>query len=136
MRISDWSSDVCSSDLQLDDLLGHKVAGRRLAAENLRARHALGLGIAADFVPQRGGVQDAQELALVFMDALDLDVEEGFAVDRHTQRAIEVVHEAGLVGVLGGVAALAEAGIVGQRRQALPLLDDRKRVVWGKSGSA
>src|SRR3546814_14903333 len=101
MRISDWSSDVCSSDLQLDDLLGHKVAGRRLAAENLHARHALGLGIAADFVPQRGGVQDAQELALVFMYALDLDVEAGFAVDRTTQRAIEVVTAEGFVGVIG-----------------------------------
>src|SRR3546814_20830687 len=29
MRISDWSSDVCSSDLELNDLLGRALAGVR-----------------------------------------------------------------------------------------------------------
>src|SRR3546814_17895924 len=49
MRISDWSSDVCSSDLF--EALGHLHQPQRLAVA-LRARHAevaahLGLGVAA-----------------------------------------------------------------------------------------
>src|SRR3546814_10576285 len=43
MRISDWSSDVCSSDLA-DDLRHHAVRGARIAVRQRRTRRALLVG--------------------------------------------------------------------------------------------
>src|SRR3546814_8780344 len=54
MRISDWSSDVCSSDLGRDDLLGaHPRRARRrrvigdTAAREIRVRRRVVIGIEA-----------------------------------------------------------------------------------------
>src|SRR3546814_17601355 len=80
MRISDWSSDVCSSDL-LDDQLGHGIAGRRLAAEDLHPRQPVRHRIVADLVVERDGLKEVQELALVLVDPIDLDVQQRPRID-------------------------------------------------------
>src|SRR3546814_6789486 len=58
MRISDWSSDVCSSDLEDGQLLldraDHAVAVRAVARGDVAAA-AVGRGI--DVVPFRGGLE-------------------------------------------------------------------------------
>src|SRR3546814_9682289 len=70
MRISDWSSDVCSSDLGLDPAphadQGHDAAVpqlRRLLAHGAGARHGHGAGADAP-ARRRGGavVTTAQQL--------------------------------------------------------------------------
>src|SRR3546814_9788261 len=74
MRISDWSSDVCSSDLQalLHDLLDQRQVGARVDAEHLLGRAfedagggALGLG-----EPEDVG-QIVFALGIVAAEALD-----------------------------------------------------------------
>src|SRR3546814_1695404 len=42
MRISDWSSDVCSSDLQSITTLLHAVTGQRVGTRTLAAVRGLG----------------------------------------------------------------------------------------------
>src|SRR3546814_20630213 len=49
MRISDWSSDVCSSDLDVDDL-------------QLRLVHAAVEGVEAHLLGQRGALAQRQQL--------------------------------------------------------------------------
>src|SRR3546814_4526124 len=44
MRISDWSSDVCSSDLQRAPAAGRGLLVRRCAAFGARRRRRAGLG--------------------------------------------------------------------------------------------
>ena len=61
---------------ELDDELGHAVAGRGLAAEDEGARRHVGLRVALEALVEREDVQHVQVLALVFVEALDLDVEE------------------------------------------------------------
>src|SRR3546814_8884259 len=68
MRISDWSSDVCSSDLAgtiLVDLLPHGLEGRRIAEDALgvdhndgRGRRLLGLRLHRH---RNGGHEQAEE---------------------------------------------------------------------------
>src|SRR3546814_5224216 len=48
MRISDWSSDVCSSDLQIDRSIGHG--------------HDWGIGVRGDDVRHHRAVEDPQTL--------------------------------------------------------------------------
>src|SRR3546814_7760556 len=66
MRISDWSSDVCSSDL----LLAHREAGPQRGVEAHRARgipmDAIGLVLEGDLVacPDRPGGADPERRLL------------------------------------------------------------------------
>ena len=56
-------------------------AGRGLGAENIGARYEFGGRIVLDLVVQVQDMQDIQHLALVFMQTLDLYVENGAEVD-------------------------------------------------------
>src|SRR3546814_10975085 len=49
MRISDWSSDVCSSDLLLDGVIGGRLDGAHMLAGQPIAA-TLGLGTQADLI--------------------------------------------------------------------------------------
>ena len=60
---------------QLDDLLGHVVAGRRLATDHDHARIKLAIGILAYAIVQGDYVQHIQQLTLVLVYALYLYVE-------------------------------------------------------------
>src|SRR3546814_3774538 len=64
MRISDWSSDVCSSDLLARDRLGHvdRVLRHEIDADALRADQADDL---LDLVGQRGRRVVEQQMRLV-----------------------------------------------------------------------
>ena len=75
---------------QLDDQLGLHVARRRLAGEDLHPRHPVALGMGADRVVERDRLEDVEQLALVFVDALDLHVEQR-ARDRRRCRAGRVI---------------------------------------------
>src|SRR3546814_16597883 len=58
MRISDWSSDVCSSDLGSDRLCGRDLTGSELGVD---AGHVLAdLTEAGDVVELAGGVLEAE----------------------------------------------------------------------------
>src|SRR3546814_8238826 len=58
MRISDWSSDVCSSDLWIE-------AARALAVRELRLQEASRLGFSADAERDEAGRLEADDDALV-----------------------------------------------------------------------
>ncbi len=68
---------------EADDLLGHVVAGGGLAAEQHAARDQPRAVAALDAVVEMDDVQGVEELALVFVDALHLHVEEGVGVEAH-----------------------------------------------------
>ena len=61
---------------QPDDGLGHVVRRRGLAGEDHGARHPVGVGLGQDGQVARHHVQQVEQLALVFVDALDLHVEQ------------------------------------------------------------
>jgi hypothetical protein len=52
--------------------LGHGVAGRRLAGEQVHPRDGVQVGLVLDLQVRRDHLQAGQQLALVFVDALDL----------------------------------------------------------------
>ena len=66
---------------ELDDQLGRMIARRRLAGEYFHPRHEVAHGLGADFVIEGDGLQNIQQLPLVFVDALDLHVEQGVGID-------------------------------------------------------
>ena len=71
----------------------------------------------------RRGLEDVQELALVFVDALDLDVEHRLRRDADALRPLQPVDQPRLVGLLDGAEPVAEARIVGQGREAFQPLE-------------
>jgi hypothetical protein len=75
--------DVAHRRDQADHHLRQVIARRRLAAEDEYPRMDLEARIGLEAVIQPDHVQDVQMLALVFMDALDVHVEDGIGVDHH-----------------------------------------------------
>src|SRR5271154_6390658 len=69
---------------QLDDELCYCVTWRRLASEYERARCYTHPWIAFQPVVQRDDVQDVEVLTFVFMNALDLDVEQRNRINLHS----------------------------------------------------
>ena len=66
---------------QLDDQLGHPIAGRRLAAEDHGARRAPAARPSLEPVVERDEVQHVQVLPLVLVQPFHLDVEERLRID-------------------------------------------------------
>src|SRR6201999_2840454 len=66
---------------QLDDQFGIAITCRRLAGEDLDARHPVALRIILDRVVERDRFHDVEQLPLVFVDVLDLHVEQGGRID-------------------------------------------------------
>src|SRR3546814_20990365 len=66
MRISDWSSDVCSSDLGPDrmPLLAEQVPEDGRASSRLEIRDADRLEAPVDLLVARAGLADARKIAL------------------------------------------------------------------------
>jgi hypothetical protein len=101
---------------EVDDLLGHPVARRRLAAKNGHARLLLFALLGRERLELQVAVNDAKDvelLALVFVDALNLHVKEGGRVDRDAEGALDVLCEAHLVGVLDLSPLLLEVLVLG-----------------------
>ena len=61
---------------ELDDQLGIAIARRRLAGENFHPRHPVLLRLVLHRLVQRDGLEDVEQLTLVFVDALDLHVKQ------------------------------------------------------------
>src|SRR3546814_6974115 len=98
MRISDWSSDVCSSDLparrdELRFIAGHLERGtalarllkifRRLQADQLLLRDLMAEAAAADDLPDAGLSEDAR-LELALLHALRVALIPRFRSEEHT----------------------------------------------------
>ena len=103
---------------ELDDELGHVIAGRGFAAEDERARLHGDIGIVLDALVEGEDVQHFEVLALVFVEALDEDVEDGVGIDRDTEGLVDVGGEALLVVVLD-VAPLARESASSARGSSL-----------------
>ena len=97
---------------EADDLLGHPVTRSGLTTDHDGARHDF-LAV-LDLDVKMDGVEDVQELALVFVDALDLHIEERVGIDIDTLRCLEVLGEAFLVLLLDGHEFLLELGVLGE----------------------
>jgi hypothetical protein len=102
---------------QLDDQLGHAIAGRGLAAEEEGARHDLRLRVALDALVEGEDVQHLQVLALVLVQPLDQHVEHGLGIDGDAQPLLNVGGQLQLVVPLDGSPLLGEAR---GRRPAAP----------------
>ena len=74
------------------------------------------LRMGADLVVEGDGLEDVEELALVFVDALDVDVEQRIGIDRDADAVADQSGELHLVGPLDGGETPLEGRIVGQRR--------------------
>jgi hypothetical protein len=85
---------------QLDDALGHEVAGRGLAAEDEGAGRDVEPRVFLEPAIQRHDVQQIEMLALVLVDALDLDIEEPGGLEDDAGLRADVVGETLLVGLL------------------------------------
>src|SRR3546814_14237188 len=95
MRISDWSSDVCSSDLALDDRR-ETLADRDVIVQKLF--HRL---IAAAFYPpaiERAVMPHHHRRRMVE----PLDQQAGFVAHRNRQRAVRTRHALPAQPILGG----------------------------------
>ena len=66
---------------QVNDLLGHHITRCCLTAEDLDARRPFLVRIFLDLVPQGDGLEQVHQLAFVFMDTLDLDIQDGVRAD-------------------------------------------------------
>src|SRR3546814_9835844 len=126
MRISDWSSDVCSSDLGVS--AGR--AGSDLADQVQRRRQRLGAFLPlrrADFTRMRGGVLGSLELAqgfrhvagdLVGMDFQRLD--DAFRIDDEGAAQREAflfdMHIEGVRHLVRRIADQRELGLANRRR--------------------
>ena len=102
---------------QLDDPLGHEVAGSGLTAEDEGALRNRQPGILLEPVVQRDDVQHVEMLALVLVDALDLDVEHPVRVQLDARRRADVLGQARLVAALDVAPLRAEGGVLDERLQ-------------------
>ena len=107
---------------QLDDQLGDEVAGCRLAAENESARSDLKVRVGLEPVVERDDVQRIEVLTLVFVYALDLNVEHPIRVEIDAGPGFDVVGQPGLVLPLDGDPALLERRVIGVAFQATQFL--------------
>ena len=110
---------------QLDGLLGQVVARGGLRAEEHGARHQ---GVRVDLAGLDVGVggddrEDLQGLTLVLVQTLDHRVEHGVRVDVEAVLALGERSEVVLVGLLDLGELLDELRIIGQRDEALELLE-------------
>src|SRR3546814_18955836 len=111
MRMSDWSSDVCSSDLHLRDTAGHHAQSQRTQVQMSQRAQAQG---------REGGDQHRQHRADQGTSHERRRAAEELPVEMTTQSAADQP--------LTDLAAT-----VGQADVQVPA--DRKSVVWGRSVS-
>eukprot|EP00047_Mylnosiga_fluctuans_P003292 m.228426 g.228426 ORF g.228426 m.228426 type:complete len:867 (+) comp11740_c0_seq1:45-2645(+) len=109
--------DVGDGCDQLDDHLGHVVPGRGLAANQDSAGHEVAAGVLLHAVVEGDDVQDVEQLALVLVQALDLDVEERVRVDLDAVLLGQVLGKLLLVDQLCIDDVGKELGVVSQRAQ-------------------
>src|SRR3546814_3737073 len=107
MRISDWSSDVCSSDLI--EVAHHRAAVQRGIFGQQRARAA-----GADLA----GAQRAQRLQVGACDSRMADVADDQDLERGEIRALRLAQGQHVEQALGGMRVAAVTGV--EQRGVLP----------------
>ena len=108
---------------ELYDQLGVVVGRRRLAGEELHPRGPVPLRVRADLVVERHRLDDVEELALVLVDALDLDVEDGVGVEPEPHAVAHEMREAVLVQPLHAGEGVLEGGVGGVLLQLAQRVD-------------
>ena len=111
--------DLGDAHDQADDQLGHGVARRRLAAKDHRARRQV-FSVAQAQVALHH-LQRRQMLALVFVDALYLHVEQGSGVHHHAELVLDVQRQALLGLQPGRLPALQKTGVAQEGLKLLQL---------------
>src|SRR3546814_12150291 len=120
MRISDWSSDVCSSDLQL----GENPAEIDLpVAQRAEAAGAIDPVLKPAIDPRTSGGVEFGVLDVEHADPLVINVDELQIVERLQHIMAGIIEDVGA------------RMIVDSREEALEGHQERKSVVWGKSGA-
>ena len=104
---------------QFDDQFGQVVGRCRLSGEDDGARHHVRLRGGFDAVKKSDDVEHIEQLAFVFVDALDLDIEQGVGIDAQFDFAQDVTCQSLFIGLFGGHPPLAEVGVFGIRNEFL-----------------
>ncbi len=110
----DHAGDVMN---QLDHQLGATIAAGRFAGENLDpwcpGRRRLG----AHRLIKRDRLQNIEQLALIFVDPLDVDIEHRIRIDRHIALPVQHVGKADFVAAANRRQLSMQGGVVGTGRQ-------------------
>ena len=107
---------------QPDHQLGDEVTRGGLTAENESTRGDLEVRVLLEPVVESDDVQRVEMLALVFVDAFDLNVEHPLRVEQDAGVIGDVIGEPGFVATLHGHPLLLERSVVGVGFQAAQLL--------------
>ena len=102
----------------MDDVFGEEVAGCGLGTEDEDAGMEVGSGIVEDLTIEGDDVQQVEVLALVFVEALDLDVKDGVRADMDAAGVLDDFGEDDFVAALDVVVALTEGAVVSEGIEA------------------
>src|SRR5262245_32311348 len=95
----------------------------RFAGDEEGPRWHRQLWIGSEPVVQHDDMQRVEQLALVFMNALNLAVENRIAVDNKTRCSVEPTRKSLLGGLLGLAETVHETAVVGKWQQPLQLTE-------------
>src|SRR5262249_46458352 len=98
---------------ELDDQLCLRVVRRRLAGEYFHPRYPIAIGLRPDRVIERDRFEEIEQLALVFVDAFDLHIEQRIRVHVEIEAFDDQPREGHLVGALGGSHPVLESAVLG-----------------------
>ena len=106
---------------ELDDDFRQLIGGRGLAGEKEGARGHVEIGVLAQPVIENDDPQRIEQLALVFVNALDLAIEDRVRIDGNVRMPLDPVGEPGLGHALGFANIRPERSIVCERPKLLQL---------------
>src|SRR5688572_32732246 len=86
----------------MDDLFGHRIARRGLTGKDDRARLDAGGTCCTDAVIARDHLKKVEQLALVLVDAFDVQVEERCGIDIYAKPLADFCRQKLLVGPFYG----------------------------------
>ncbi len=108
---------------ETDDLLRQVIPRRGLAREQPDPRDAALAGIILQLLPMRDRLEDVEVLPLVFVDALDLDVEHRVGIEADTGGRLDPVRQLDLVGPLGRRETVEEPCVLDMSFQVCELVE-------------
>ena len=102
---------------------GQLVGRRRLAGEEESPRRHVEAGVVPQPVVQHDNAQRIEQLSFVFVDALDLAIENGIRVDNLARRGFEPIGKMRFGVALGLAERVAESFVVGERLELAQLAE-------------